>query len=282
MRGIAVGSRSSPKARHGERNGSEKVAGGILAGTAALLIRHTIIGSLNEKLSRSYDPDHGKNTEGYVYCRSCISRADLAVKNSVYHVRQIVALATASATASTFLDLSAENDRLHRLHDGSRIIVAYGIKIAYIAIVIVGAGGIGGDVALASVKDHGLFKSRDALKRLTSADAEARLELKKNVISYVYLIKAVIERNLVNADVCPKYLSTLSLYVGRGGENFLSVACKIYTGILEAISVTATIQNSLGVYADGSAQILITAEGSISVFLHCNFSSFKVRTHILP
>ena len=282
MRGIAVGRGSSPEARHGECDSPEQVTRIIVSGTATLLIGHAVIRRLNKKLSRSDNSDHRENTEGYVYRRSCIARANLTVKNSVYHVGQVVTFASASANAGAFLDLGAENDRLYSLNHGGRIVITYGIKVANIAIVILGAGGIGGNVTLASVQNHVLFKSRDALERLTPADAEACLEFKKNVISYVNLVKSVIERNLVNSNVCPKNLSTLGLNVCCGGENFLTVSGEIYTGILEAISVTTTIENSLGVYANGSAQILITAEGSISVFLHCNFSSFKVRTHILP
>jgi hypothetical protein len=274
MRGLAIRCAHASESGHRKSNGSKKIAGVIITGTGTFLIGHTVIGCLNKQLRRSYYSDDREDAEGNVYRRSVIRGTELTVKHAIDSIGKLVAL---TATASTTLfDLCTENDRLYRLYDSGGLIVTYGIKIANVAIVVVGAGRIRSNSTFSAIKNYILFKSGNTFEGLASAYAQARLKLEEDVISDVDLIKSVVKRNLVYTYVCPKYLCALCLNVGSRCENFLSECGKIYTCILEAISVTATVENPFSVDAHCSSQILITSEGSVSVFLHCNFSSFKV------
>ena len=277
MRCLTVGRGGASEPRYRESNGSEKITGVILSSAGTFLVGYTVISSLNEKLGGSDYPDHRENAKGYVYRGASARGTKLAIKNSVDNVRKLMTLTTASTATSTLLDLRAENDRLNSLYDRSGVIIAHGIVCADIAIVIIGARGVRGHVSFTAVQNHGLLERGDALEGLASAYTETRLELEEDVISDVNLIESVVKRNLVDTNVCPKDFRALSLDVGRGSQNFLSKGGKIYARILEAISIAATVEHSLSVDAHGSARVLITAEGSVSVFLHCNFSSFKVR-----
>ena len=276
--GIAIGCCGASESRHRERYGSEEIAGVVVCRTATLLIGNAVIGSLHKKLSRSHYSDHRENTEGNIYSRAGSSGTKLTAENTVYHIGHLTAIASAStaATTATILDLGSENNRLYRFYDGSRVVIAYIIMIAHIAITVIGARGVRGDISFTAVKNHILLKCGDTLEGLASAYTETRLKLKKDVISDIYLIKSVVEWDLINTDIGANDLGTLGSHIARGGKYLLTVGGEIHTGILEAISVATAVENSLRVYAYRSAQILITAEGSISVFLHCNFSSFKV------
>ena len=276
VRRFAIRCARASESRYRESDSPEQITGIIVTGAGTFLIRYAVIGSLNEKLSRSDYSYHREDAEGDVYGRSCVGGRELTVENAVDSVGKLVALATTSTTTNALLNLSTENNRLYSLDDRSGIVVTDGIEIADVAIVVVGTGGIRGNVSFSTVENYILFQSGDALEGLTSANSEASLKLEEDVISDVDLIKSVIERNLIYTDVSPENLCALGLNVGRSGENFLSEGSKIYTCILVAISVTATIENPFSVYAHRSSQILVTSEGSVSVFLHCNFSSFKV------
>lgn len=276
MRRLALGRTRASESRHGESDGSEEVAGVVVAGAGAFLIGHAVVGSLNEKLSRSYYSDNREDTEGDVDSGTVAIGAKLTVENAVYSVGELVALTAAITSARTFLNLSTENYGLYSLYDSRRLVITNGIEVTDIAVVVIGCGGIGCNCAFSSVKNNVLLKRSNTLEGLASAYSEARLKLKEYVISDVYLIEAVVKRNFVYTYVRPKYLCTFGLNVGSGSENVLTESGKIYAHILEAISVTATVENPFGVDAHRSSQILVTSEGSVSIFLHCNFSSFKV------
>ena len=282
MRRLALGRTRASESRHGESDGSEEVAGVVVAGAGAFLIGHAVVGSLNEKLSRSYYSDNREDTEGDVDSRTVAIGAKLTVENAVYSVGELVALTAAITSARTFLNLSTENYGLYSLYDSRRLVITNGIEVTDIAVVVIGCGGIGCNCAFSSVKNNVLLKRSNTLEGLASAYSEARLKLKEYVISDVYLIEAVVKRNFVYTYIRPKYLCTFGLNVGRCCENILAVGSKIYTHILVAISVTTAIKYLFSIYAYGRAGILITTEGSISVFLHCNFSSFKMLKHVLP
>ena len=125
---------------HGECDRAEQTAGVVVVSSGgAFLIGNAVIRSLNEKLRRSYDPYYRKDTKGHVYSRTVIGCAKLAVKEAVDHVGKLVTLASASASAHAFLDLSTENDGLNSLYNRGRIVVANGIASAGSAIVVIGA-----------------------------------------------------------------------------------------------------------------------------------------------
>ena len=157
VRRIAVGCAGTSESRHGESNSPEQITGGVIACACAFLIRHAVIGSLNEELCGSDDPDHREDAEGYVYSRTRSRGRKLTVEYAVDCVGELVALTgTATATAA-LLDLGAEDDGLNSLNNGGGIVVAHGVEIADAAIVVIGTGGIGGDSAFAAVENDVLY-----------------------------------------------------------------------------------------------------------------------------
>lgn len=236
---------------------TEKVARAawLLAGT--LLIRYTVIGSGDQELGRPLDTEHGKQTK-----RDVKTVTILPVANAVHTallqniLRDIVGraagIAIAAAAVTRLNDQGTKHHRLYRLYNGGGQIVRSFRAGPRCAAIGLGITAEDADVPLTAKQNNAFIHYGNTVKALRSAHAGAGLQLHMNIEACRDLIKATVELDGVDLDICPKDLCTDNTNrTPNVIQQLLAGIAYIHTGIFITISITARIQNAEGINADG-------------------------------
>ena len=114
---ISSGGRKSGRAElcRRERHGAEYGAGIVVLCRDALLIRHAVLGRMDEILRRSYDAHHLEISErnGKISAVAVVLRAADPCADAT---RNVVAAATPAARLLRLSDLGVEDDGVHHLY----------------------------------------------------------------------------------------------------------------------------------------------------------------------
>ena len=238
---------------NGKRHASEERAR-ILAITArsTFLIGDAVICALHEKLGGTLEPYDREYAEGNVKTGAVCDYARLATETAFYLFGKLAALTGLAGTVAIAYS-RAEHYGLYGFNNGNGIVGCGRIQRTDAAEAVCRIRCIGYCPALATVKNNLFFDCSESSEGLTSSHAYAGLKLNLNVIANSDAVKSTIKGNLVYSDVCPKELCRSGSDVCRISENFFTACAEIYSCILKAISVTATVKHSLCVNAYCSA-----------------------------
>jgi hypothetical protein len=166
-------------------------------------------------------------------------------------------LATALVTAAlTVNHLLSKHYRLYRLYYCHGRIVANQGGIAHAAKATAAVGRKRPKIPFSTVKNYVLFERGNANKALTSANSKTTFTRYFNVVSYGNAIKSAVEWDRIDAYACGNKLGVLDSDAGCCGNYSLTLVIEIYPCVFKAISVTAGIEHSFGVYAHGASSIL--------------------------
>ena len=108
----------------------------------------------------------------------------------------------------------------------------------------------------------------DTGKILALSESEARLALDQNIVTDGDLIESAVERHFVHTDIRPEEGRVSRAYIGRIRENFFTECAQIDTRVFKAVSVAATVEDTVGVDADRSLSVTAETVCQISVFRH--------------
>lgn len=205
---------------------------------------------MDEILGGTHDAHHREDSEGNGEISS-VGIAEATVETGRYAVGNIVAAATATAALLGLVYLTVEDDGIHHLYNGNGHVLGGAAGIGNGA--VIGRVGIAlenADVALASVQDHLLLHDGDALKFLTASAAQTSLEHDLDIEFDGNRIKASVESYRIDPDICPGNTRAFGSDIGGMLQNIVSEVGKQNFYVLKAVSVSAGIENSIGLNAD--------------------------------
>jgi hypothetical protein len=234
------------KLPHRERHFAEYVAGIILLHGSAFLFGNAVLGCLHQILGRTYDANHREDTKRNGQITSAVTLVKIKgrIKSSAYRFGKITFLTTATAVTlgNLFHDPGAKNHGIHNLYDcgGNVSLTARGVGRRAKAITL-GVTLENVDVALATVKDHPLLQHGNALQLLGTSTTNTSFQAKLYIKANGNRIKASVELDRIQADLCPNDLGALGANGARMLQNLISVSRKIHASLLKAIAVTAGI-----------------------------------------
>ena len=131
---ICLGRGRSSESGHRKCYISEQVARIILGCTCALLIGHTVIRSLYQKLSGTLYSYYGKDAERDIKPGACAVSYELSVDTAGNALGYLHTL----TTTGTLLNFCSEYDRLNRLNNSNGSVISNRIDVTYCTIGILG------------------------------------------------------------------------------------------------------------------------------------------------
>jgi len=264
---------------YGELHFAENRAGIVIAARFAVLFRQTEVGCRKHKLYTSFHTDNREYADGNVYVvgTHIVHKGTVEARTNGFG-DCIDAHAAVTEFTATLYYLAVEADRACNLnHNGGKSGFAVAAKVSFIEAeaVIFGIGSKYRYILFTAIEYNFLIKRRKAFYFLNSAAADTGFERYTEVVTNCNLIKAFVEGNRFDIDVCIYNLYAFASYGTCLVDDLLSHIAKMNTNIFETIFITGRIEYFI--YADAAELILLSAEsaqGAVS-FNHY-FSSFRV------
>lgn len=237
-----------------ERHGIKDTARTCVFVGTALFIRNRILGCVDKILRGTNDTNYREKTDGNhknSFAIPTVGKNTVDVRGNTLGKVVCAAAATAATVGLHLGNASTENDGVHNLHHRGRnvLLPTAGLgnrtKIVGIGVALEYA-----NVAFSTVKHHVLFHNGNTVKLLRSACAHASLERKLDIETNGHGIKAAVKTNGVNSHKRPCDARILDTN-GRGMfYDLISDVGQENTNILKAISVTARVQDPVGLNTD--------------------------------
>jgi len=244
---------SGGKFMRGKRHGIKHAAGAGVFVRVALLVGHCVFRCADKVLCGTDDANHREKTNG----NNKRSFAVMSVDENAVDVRgngfgKIVGTATAIAAVRLDLDhASVQNDGVYDLcHRGGNILLAAAKLGNSAEIGRVGIAAENADIAFTAVKNDVLFHHSNAVKILRPSGAYASLKGQLDIKANGYGIKTAIKTDGVDPHKRPRDARILDANGRSMFYDFIPDIGKENANVLEAISVTAGIENAVGLDTD--------------------------------
>ena len=230
---------------------AEEVARAAFLCRYAFLVRYGIFDSADEILAGPCDADDGEDADRNGEIASILARVAKCSLNCTANVGGNITATTATAAlGGRFKDLGTKYDGIHNLHNRNRGVGGAATKLRCAAKIIVGRAFENADIALTAKKNHLLFKYRDSLKFLNSSGADASLEGELDIELDVDGVKAAIEGDGRDVDLCPSDAGVFDADVGCVRHDIVAEIGQKYTDVLKAIPIATGVENAVCLDAD--------------------------------
>ena len=223
----------------------------------AFLCRYTflvgdgIFHGTDQILTGTCDANDGEDADGYGEIASVLARVAKCSFNCAANMSGNITATTATAAlGGCFKDLGTKYDGIHNLHNGNRRVGGVTAKLRCTAKIVVGRALENADIALSAEEDNLFLQYRDAFKFLNSAGTDASLKGEFDVKFDVDGVKAAVEGNGRDVDLCPGDAGTFDADVGCVRNDIVAEIGQKHTDVLKAIPIATGVENAVCFDAD--------------------------------
>ena len=187
----------------GERHMFEHFAGIVGGGRNAFLFRHGVFRSVNEILRGAFDTNDGEEAERDGKHLAVVLVSDSAVQTVADDLGEILRAEVAVVTDLAYVkNAGIEDERIHDLKNSGGKIVSGAFRMVTAAEIRMGGIALEDiDVAFSAVENDLFLYYGNAVGFLRSAETSADLHGDLDIQRNADLIKASVERHVINVDV---------------------------------------------------------------------------------
>lgn len=233
----------------------------VFAGLAVFFGQAEVAGG-KHKLNLAFHSDDREHADGDINIVNAYAVNKGAVKTRTDGFGNSIDAHTAVAELSATLDkLAVETDRRRDLNDdGGKSGLAVTAKLVLIEAeaVLFGIGSEYRNILFAAVKDDLFIESAKTFNLLNSTAANAGFQSYAEIIADSDLIKALIEGNRLDIDVCVDDLNAFTSYRTCFVDNLLCHIAEMHLYIFKTILVARGIKNFI--YANAAKLFLFAAK----------------------
>ena len=243
----------SRRIEFGGREGhvTEEMAGTAFLSRDTFLVGNGVLGSVDQILTGTDDPNDGKNTDGYGEITSVLCGIAKRSAHRAADVRRHVTATAATATLRRrFEDLGTKYDGIHDLNDGNRCVGSAAAELGRTAEIIVGRALEDADVALTAEEHNLLFQYRNAFEFLNASGADASLKGQLDVEFDVDGVKTAVEGDGCDVDLRPGDTGALDTDVGCVSNDVVAEIGQQDANVLKAIPITTGVENAVSLDTD--------------------------------
>ena len=235
----------------GEGHVAEEVARTAFLCRDTLFVGNGIFGGVDKILGGADDTDDGEDADGNGEIAPIIARiAQCALNGAANMLGNVTTTAATAAFVWCFQDLGTKYNGIHHLHNGNRCVGCVATELGRRAKVVVWRASEDADIAFTAEKNDLLFQYRNAFKFLDPSYVDAGFKAKLDIEFDIDGVKAAIEGNGCDVDLCPCDTSTLDTDVGCVRDNVVAKIRQQHADIFKAIPIPTGVENTVGLNAD--------------------------------